>query len=628
MARIEGGGKVKLYHRNDHIVRFKNGDLWHFFPLKEKGIYLRCMKKGGGWRDAIELVANTHDHFSVSIDCHDHLHLIYQDYNGELIYMEYNGNRWNKQTLHRYDASAYVVQFPTVIAFDQQVHAIFAMRTIPFTGVWSLYHCYNKGNGWIIGEITRYTDGKQTSPFYLDHDRGNIHMVYRNLYHNQYRLFYCRFDGARNRWSIPENLSRNLADCNMPSILVKNDKLHLAWTSIKNSNLQVMYRSWSLNSYFKAGLEKVKLLSSQESNCSDPQLLWVDDLLWCIWYQNGDIYCCSSPDEGITWTQAKPLGWSHVDCCHCIKYSSNYPQDRLHLKMHRILANLENGLKIPIPGKPSGLFHDIHAVNMENLPGKSTVDQPCSEHSYPSQQVDAHSSSTKQNSTASLSAASQNSSHTPPEETLWKNPASAPPTTHREMDHLKPDNSQAAPQSSFDEANPSIHDAALNVAHYVADKKYSTPLPHAQRPETQLKGTSMEPGNTRPEHHRTYENAEQTTTDQALSDSTTNHVLALIQKMNRANELRTVVQGLLGKNQSEQDSVHYLCQLDIMLNSCIKKAEEIQAENQAIMREIDALRRRSIENQRQWEIFLEQFEAIKELLEKKLKTGFLRKIIG
>jgi len=42
----------------------------------------------------------------------------------------------------------------------------------------------------------------------------------------------------------------------------------------------------------------------------------------------------------------------------------------------------------------------------------------------------------------------------PPEETLWKNPASAPPTTHREMDHLKPDNSQAAPQSSFDEANP------------------------------------------------------------------------------------------------------------------------------------------------------------------------------
>ncbi len=620
---------MKLYHRNDHIVRFKNGDLWHFFSQRGKGIYLRYMKKNGTWRNAIELVANAHEHFSVSIDCHDHLHLIYQDHNGEIVYMEYNGNKWNKQLLHQYDTSKYIVQFPTIIALNQQVHAIFAVGTTPSNGVWSLYHCYNNGNDWIKGEITTYSDGKQTSPFYLDHDQKSIHIVYRSLYRNQHRLFYCHFDGARNGWSIPEHLSRNLTDCNMPSILVKNNRLHFVWTSIRNSNLQVMYRNRPLNSYLKAGLEKEALLSCEESNCSDPQLLWADNQLWCMWYQNGDIYCCSSPDEGTTWNQAKPLGWSHIDSCYCIKYSTNYPEDQSLLKMHRIFARLDDGLEILLPEKSNGLSADIHAVNIEHPPSKSTMDQPHSEHPEPLQQDNGLSSALKQDSIASLSEASPNASYNLSEEALLKDTAPTPTTSHQEMHHLKPANDVHVPQSApSDGVNSTLHDAALGATDHVADKKQSTPMPHTQQPETELKEASIKPDNTIQESHHTYEKAGQLPADQAIPDNTVSRVLALIQEMNNVNGPRTRLQALLGKSQPERDSAHYLYQLDILLNSWIKKAEEIQAENQDIMREIDALRRRSIENRRQWEIFLEEFEEIKDLMEKKSRMGFLRKIIG
>lgn len=597
---------MKLYYHNDHVVRFKNGDIWHFFSQKGRGIYLRCMKKNGDWGNAIDLVPNAKGHFSVTIDCRDHLHLIYQGYDGEIVYMEHNGNRWNKQLLHRFEPSSYEVQFPTIIAFNQQVHAIFAIGTIPSDEMWSLYHCYNKGNGWIKGEIITYKNGKQPCPFYLDHDRQSLHLVYRSLYQDQYRLYYCYFDGLRGRWSIPESLSRNISDFNTPSILVKNDRLHLAWTSINNSNLQVMYRNWPINPYFKVGPERERLLSDRESNCSDPMLFWMDDRLWCMWYQNSDIYCCSSPDGGATWDAAKPLGWSHINSCYCIKYSSNHPQDHSLLKMHRTLASLDDGFKILIPATGS-LFDGARAAMM---------DQSRIKHSPQSQRMDSISVTIQNNS-------SPTSFQKPPKKGLGQDMALSPQATYHEVNRPEPSDSLDDPPAA--PINRAIRD--LDAVPHSANKKDGSSLSRTRQPDGHL-DISIKPVNMKREQGHTYEKSKRQIIDRTLFDNTLNQVITLIQEMNRVNDLKTRVETLLAKNQPVRDSTYYLYQLDAILNSYIKKAEEIQAENQAIMREIDALRRRSIENKRQWEIFVEQFEAIKELLEKNLRTGFIRKIMG
>ena len=619
---------MKLYHRNDHIVRFNNGDIWHFFSQNGKGIYLRCMKKNGIWKNEVDLVASACDSFSVSIDCHDHLHLVYQDHSGEIVYMEYNGSEWNKQLIHQYDTSSYIVQFPTIIPLNRQVHVIFAVGTIPPSGVWTLYHCYSNGNDWIKSEITRYTDGKQTSPFYLDHDQKSIHMVYRSLYRNQHRLFYCHFDGTRNRWSMPENLSRNLGDCNMPGILVKNSKLHLAWTTIRNSNLQVMYRNRPLRPYFKTSTEKDALLSAGESNCSDPQLLWADNQLWCIWYQNGDIYCCSSPDDGITWDQPKPLGWSHIDNCHCIRYSSNHPEDQSRCKMHRTFAKLDDGLEIPILGKINDPFKAMPTVKIEDLPARPPVGQSNPEQPETPQQEDGLSSALIQDDTDFPLAAPQNVPNNLPEEGQMGAAGQTPPTSSNEMAHSEPAGIEHVPQSTpSNGTNPANYDAVLDTEDHMADNSQSMPLSNAQEPETETKEPPIKTDNAMQQHLDSHEKAEQLPADQQPGN-TINHVLSLIQELNKVNGLRTKFQALLGKSQPEKDSTYYIYQLDVLLNSWMKKGEEIQAEHQAIMREIDSLRRRSIESRRQWEIFMEEFEEIKALLEKNLRVGLLRKIIG
>ena len=46
------------------------------------------------------------------------------------------------------------------------------------------------------------------------------------------------------------------------------------------------------------------------------------------------------------------------------------------------------------------------------------------------------------------------------------------------------------------------------------------------------------------------------------------------------------------------------------------------------MRETEVLRRRSIENKRQWEILIEEFEEIKDLLYKHYRKGFMDRFIS
>ena len=77
------------------------------------------------------------------------------------------------------------------------------------------------------------------------------------------------------------------------------------------------------------------------------------------------------------------------------------------------------------------------------------------------------------------------------------------------------------------------------------------------------------------------------------------------------------------KDQSPDNSIDLVYKLDRFLDLWIKNAEAVQAESQTIMRETEVLRRRSIENKRQWEILIEEFEEIKDLLYKHYRKGFL-----
>ncbi|HHY83106.1 MAG TPA: hypothetical protein GX505_10585 [Clostridiales bacterium] len=334
-----------------HVVRFKNGDIWHFSSLTDRGISYRRLNQNGTWGEPVDLIPNTDEDFSVSIDQQDHLHLICRTVKGELLYMFYNGNNWASQTLSRYEPIRYVIRYPVIIPLKNKIHILFAIGTTFNTGYWSLYHYYWDETTWHSTEITRLTAGYRLSPFYLDLSEKHIHLVFRGLSSNKYQVFYCRYHLDHGIWSTPENVTHSASDCNMPSILIRDDILHLAWTSLTKNDLTVKYKNKHVRNFNKVEWSSEIQLSVPGSNASFPRLVWVEGRLWCIWCQTDTLYGCHSDDQGATWTPPAALPGQYGPNFHYINYSTNHPREREVFQLQWILGSLDQGLYIPVAGE-------------------------------------------------------------------------------------------------------------------------------------------------------------------------------------------------------------------------------------------------------------------------------------
>ena len=333
------------------IVRFRNGELWHFYSTRDQGIFFRRLGGNGVWEEPIELLRNTQDDFSVRIDSQDHLHLICRSDKGEILYLYYNGKVWSRQVLSSYDPARYVIRYPIILPIKNQIHVLFAIGTSFNTGFWSLYHYYWDEKAWHSAEITRFTAGYRLSPFTIDLSEKHIHLVYRGLATNTYQIFHCRYYLEHGIWSTPENVTHSTTDCNMPSILIRNDKLHLIWTSLIKNDLTVKYKSKAIRIQNKAEWSRETDLSKPGSNTAFPHLIWVEDKLWCVWCQTDNLYGCHSEDDGMTWNEPEKINSNGIGSFHHIHYSTNHVREKEIFQFQWILGNVEERFFLPVAGE-------------------------------------------------------------------------------------------------------------------------------------------------------------------------------------------------------------------------------------------------------------------------------------
>ena len=332
-----------------HVIRFQSGEIWDFYAEQNKGISYRRLNQNGVWEQPQTLISNTQEGFSVKIDNMDHLHLICYSNNGELLYYLYNGIRWTKQILSRYEPIRYTIRYPMIIPINSKIHIMFAIGATFSTGYWTLYHYYWDENVWHSKEITRLTAGYRLSPFYADLSDKYIHLVYRGLATHQYQIFYCRYHLEHGLWSSPENVTQGTADCNMPSILIKDDLLHLTWVTLSKTDLIVKYKNRPIRSIGKVDWGQSVQLNIEGSNASFPRLIWVEGKLWCLWYQADSLIGCSS-ERGENWSNPTSLPGFEKSSFHNIHYSTNHPREKELFHMQWVLGNVDINLSLPVVG--------------------------------------------------------------------------------------------------------------------------------------------------------------------------------------------------------------------------------------------------------------------------------------
>jgi len=339
---------MAVSYNTHHVVRFSSGEVWCFSYSHNQEIIIREMGSNGIWKLPYELIFDVHEDFSVEIDNNDHLHLMCRSRKGELLYLSYNGADWSKQVISVFEPALYTIRYPVVIPANNQIHVLFAVGKAFNTGYWSLQHYCLDNSEWNATEVTKITSGYRLSPFYTDVSDKYIHLAYRSLAANKYQIFYCKYHMDHNIWSSPENVTNDDNDCNMPSILVRDDILHLAWISLHKNDLSVKYKNRSVRSTGKNEWSSEIHLNSQGTNAALPRLIWAEGKIWCIWFQNDSLFGSCSEDQGKKWSNPAKLSGYQGPVFHYIHYSSNYKRDKNNFQMQWTFGHIKENLLLPL----------------------------------------------------------------------------------------------------------------------------------------------------------------------------------------------------------------------------------------------------------------------------------------
>ena len=336
------------YNGTHHVVRFRNSEMWHFAGNQKGGIFYRRFRQSGKWEDPIPLISNVKEDFSVKLDESDHLHLICCSEKGEILYLFYNGTNWTRQVLSTFEPIRYTIRYPVVIPVNHKIHVLFAMGTTFNTGYWSLYHYYWDESSWHSKEITKLTAGYRLSPFYVDLSEKHIHLVYRGLSINQYQIFHCRYHMEHGIWSTPENVTQSITDCNMPCLLIRDDILHLTWTTLSKTDLVVKYKNRPVYSLARTEWSAELQLNDLGSNAAFPRLIWAEGRLWCVWFQADHLVGCNSTDAGKVWSPPVVLPEYDKSQYQYIYYSTNLPREKQTFQLQWVLGSIDESILLPI----------------------------------------------------------------------------------------------------------------------------------------------------------------------------------------------------------------------------------------------------------------------------------------
>lgn len=287
----------------EFVVARASDELWNF-KIKDNDIQYRVQNTDGTLADSKKLLENAIGDFSIDIDASDNIHLVCINKRGELLYFMHNGEHWYNKQLATFPIDKYRIRYLTISTWDKLINVFYAVSPASNPSVWSIQHNFWNGSRWESFRVVRITGDSYFSPFFTGYDHtGSIHLVYKAPRLGVYQLYYCRFRPDYLIWGNPEKITTANGDNIYPYMLTDNkDTLHLAWSLPVKNNLLIKYLQRTKINYPRAAWRNETLISSVDTNKTQPLLYIIGNSLWTVWNQKDTLYGSFSYDEGNNWT--------------------------------------------------------------------------------------------------------------------------------------------------------------------------------------------------------------------------------------------------------------------------------------------------------------------------------------
>lgn len=339
---------MSLYAKQNFLVKNSKGQFFNFYINSNSGISCDLFDENRFFKSSTQIIDVDILDFSVDIDKNDRIHLLSLTKDGKLIYYIYSNKNLSENFLTNLDIKSNTYRYITLKVTKEDIHIFYSFCNMINPNVWTIQHIIGNKKKWERKNIISITPGKFMSPFYVDFDKlGNIHLVYKNNVNGTQHIFYTSFNPFLKNWiRNPQMISNSDFDNLHPYMFVDNrNTIHVVWSSLNNSNLQLVYKQCPALNNQKNKWKNFNL-PDIHGNCTHPVIFEDVGLLRILYRQNNLLKGLYSKDWGFSWSLDRTIENMNLENSKFIKFATNYPAGTNKLKINHIYGKINDTINL------------------------------------------------------------------------------------------------------------------------------------------------------------------------------------------------------------------------------------------------------------------------------------------
>ncbi len=298
-------------NNKQYILSLSTGRKAYIYYSQGNGILMRWNSEDGKWQEPVTAAKNGLEGFSACLDKEDGIHMLYQDYGGNIIYMKYTEGAWNRRLLLRSRDQD---------TEDKQLHlaccenGIYAFFVIEYAGkrYLSFQDILSSDNSTVPKTIDQ-VGGFPSYRAFLD-NTGGMWVFYRSLRDGKKTSGFRTYENGSAKWGsfhpLPSPLSDLKIVCAAESL---SGDIHLCLQRNEDKKYILLY---SKSAFGTDGWESMPLAESEEM-FNNTEFTVDQGGIRVFWSNKTGIFCRTSHDDGSSWDmeqKLEDLDEKHTSC--------------------------------------------------------------------------------------------------------------------------------------------------------------------------------------------------------------------------------------------------------------------------------------------------------------------------
>lgn len=288
-------------NNKQYILNLSTGRKAYIYYSQGNGILIRWNSEDGKWQEPAAAAKNGLDGFSACLDKDDGIHVLYQDYGGNIIYMKYAEGAWNRKLLLRSRNQD---------TGDKQLHlaccenGIYAFFVIEYAGkkylnFQDIVNFDNLATPKTIDQVGGFPSYRA----FLD-NTGGMWVFYRSLRDGKKTSGFRTYENSSSKWGSFHPLPSPLSDLKIVCVAESlSGDIHLCLQRNEDKKYVLVY---SKSASGTDGWDNMPLAESEEM-FNNTEITVEQGGIRVFWSNKTGIFCRTSHDDGSSWDTEQKL---------------------------------------------------------------------------------------------------------------------------------------------------------------------------------------------------------------------------------------------------------------------------------------------------------------------------------